>query len=196
MQSHNPAILKHPLQPFFPPQARLLMLGSFPPERKRWSMDFFYPNFQNDMWRIFGLVFFENKSHFEIADKKAFDKSAIENFLRRKNIALYDTAVSAIRTNDDASDAFLEVTETIDLATTLAALPHCTAIAATGKKASEIISTLTGAKEPRLGEAAELNFANRHLRFYRMPSSSRAYPKPLAEKAAVYAEMFRREGIL
>jgi len=172
------------------------MLGSFPPDRKRWSMDFFYPNFQNDMWRIFGLVFFENKSHFEIADKKAFDKSAIENFLRRKNIALYDTAVSAIRTNDDASDAFLEVTETIDLSATLAALSRCTAIATTGKKASEIISALTGAKEPRLGESVEVRFADRDLRFYRMPSSSRAYPKPLAEKAAAYAEMFRNEGML
>ena len=31
------------------------MLGSFPPQQKRWSMAFFYPNFQNDMWRIFGL---------------------------------------------------------------------------------------------------------------------------------------------
>ena len=167
------------------------MLGSFPPDRKRWSMDFFYPNFQNDMWRIFGLVFFDDKSHFEIAGKKAFDKSAIEDFLRHKKIALYDTAVSAVRTNDDASDAFLEVTKTIDLTATLAALPHCTAIATTGKKASEIISALTGAKEPRLGDATEWNFANRRLAFYRMPSSSRAYPKPLPEKAAAYARMFR-----
>jgi len=188
--------LQHPLQPFFPPQARLLMLGSFPPDRKRWSMDFFYPNFQNDMWRIFGLVFFDDKSHFEIAGKKAFDQSAIENFLRRKKIALYDTAVSAVRTCDDASDAFLEVTETIDLSATLAVLPHCTAIATTGKKASEIISSLTGAKEPRLGDAVKLHFADRDLRFYRMPSSSRAYPKPLTEKAAIYAELFRREGML
>ncbi|MBQ5974199.1 MAG: hypothetical protein IJL48_00680 [Bacteroidales bacterium] len=34
----------HPLHPFLPPQARLLMLGSFPPPRARWCMDFFYPN--------------------------------------------------------------------------------------------------------------------------------------------------------
>ena len=42
----------HPLEPFLPVGARLLMLGSFPPQRVRWSMDFFYPNLQNDMWRI------------------------------------------------------------------------------------------------------------------------------------------------
>lgn len=37
-------IEKHPLEPFLPPKAKLLMLGSFPPQRKRWSMDFYYPN--------------------------------------------------------------------------------------------------------------------------------------------------------
>lgn len=39
----------HPLEPFFPQGARLLMMGSFPPKRERWKMDFYYPNFQNDM---------------------------------------------------------------------------------------------------------------------------------------------------
>ena len=34
---------RHPLDPFLPSGARLLMLGSFPPQRKRWSMEFFYP---------------------------------------------------------------------------------------------------------------------------------------------------------
>ena len=43
---------QHPLEPFLPENAWLLMLGSFPPSKKRWSMDFFYPNFINDMWRI------------------------------------------------------------------------------------------------------------------------------------------------
>lgn len=28
----------HPLEPFLPVGARLLMLGSFPPQRVRWSM--------------------------------------------------------------------------------------------------------------------------------------------------------------
>ena len=37
----------HPLEPFFPQGARLLMMGSFPPKRERWKMDFYYPNFQN-----------------------------------------------------------------------------------------------------------------------------------------------------
>ena len=45
-------IEEHPLEPFLPANAKLLMLGSFPPQKKRWSMEFFYPNLQNDMWRF------------------------------------------------------------------------------------------------------------------------------------------------
>jgi hypothetical protein len=39
-------IEEHPLEPFLPVNAKLLMLGSFPPQKKRWSMEFFYPNLQ------------------------------------------------------------------------------------------------------------------------------------------------------
>mgnify|MGYP001188992102 CR=1 FL=1 len=52
----------HPFAPFLPEKAKILILGSFPPKKERWSMDFFYPNFNNDMWRIFGLVFFLTSS--------------------------------------------------------------------------------------------------------------------------------------
>lgn len=48
----------HPLPPFTPSNARVLILGSFPPPKARWKMDFYYPNFNNDFWRIMGLVFF------------------------------------------------------------------------------------------------------------------------------------------
>ncbi len=51
----------HPFEPFLPTNAKMLMLGSFPPAEKRWTMPFYYPNYINDMWRIFGIVFFHNK---------------------------------------------------------------------------------------------------------------------------------------
>ena len=53
----------HPLGFFLPENTRLLMLGSFPPQKKRWSMEFYYPNWNNDMWRIVGLLFFNDKNH-------------------------------------------------------------------------------------------------------------------------------------
>ena len=47
----QPAVERHPLEPFMPEGAKILMLGSFPPKRERWSMEFFYPNFNNDNHR-------------------------------------------------------------------------------------------------------------------------------------------------
>lgn len=55
------AIEWHPLQPFLPPHARLLMLGSFPPPHKRWCMEFFYPNRTNQM--CFTLM--QSRLHFK-----------------------------------------------------------------------------------------------------------------------------------
>ena len=62
----------HPLKPFLPRGAKLLMLGSFPPKIEKWSMDFYYPNWQNDMWRIFGLVFFGDKNFFADENLKKY----------------------------------------------------------------------------------------------------------------------------
>ena len=62
---------RHPFEPFLPANAKVLMLGSFPPQSKRWSIDFYYPNFINDMWRILGLIFFNDKNRFvDVAAKK------------------------------------------------------------------------------------------------------------------------------
>ena len=124
----------HPLEPFLPVGARLLMLGSFPPQRVRWSMDFFYPNLQNDMWRIVGLVFFGDKGYFLTPDAKRFDKERIVRFCEEKGLALYDTAEEIIRLKNNASDNFLQVVREVDLAQLLAAVPTCRAIVTTGQK--------------------------------------------------------------
>ena len=56
---------QHPLEPFLPANGRILFLGSFPPPRARWSMEFFYPNWINDFWRIQGLIHLGDAHHFE-----------------------------------------------------------------------------------------------------------------------------------
>ena len=100
---------EHPLQPFLPPHARLLMLGSFPPQKKRWCMDFYYPNFINDMWRIMGYIFHGDRNWFVDERAKCFKKEMIVEFLLDKGIALYDTASAIRRLQDNAADKFLEV---------------------------------------------------------------------------------------
>lgn len=189
-------IEQHPLEPFLPSHATLLMLGSFPPQKKRWSMDFFYPNLQNDMWRIFGLLFFNDKEHFLLPDKKAFNKNYLIKFLTEKGIALYDTASVIRRLQDNASDKFLEVIEPTDIRLLLKQLPHCKAIVTTGQKATDIIRSQIEVDEPSVGQSCPFEFEDRTLQLYRMPSSSRAYPLALEKKATSYRFMLNELGLL
>ena len=189
-------IEEHPLEPFLPANAVLLMLGSFPPQKKRWSMDFFYPNLQNDMWRIVGLIFFQDKEHFLNPEKKVFDKDRIIEFLNDKGIALYDTASAIRRLQDNASDKFLEVIEQTDISLLLKQIPMCKAIVTTGQKATDIIREQIEVKEPTVGTSEPFEFGDKAMKLYRMPSSSRAYPLALEKKAAVYRVMFNELGLL
>lgn len=186
----------HPLKPFLPPHARLLMLGSFPPQKKRWSMDFYYPNLNNDMWRIFGVIFFNDKNHFLLDTKKSFCKEQISDFLMQKGIALFDTATSIRRLQDNASDKFLEVVEPTDIAQLLRRIPECKGITTTGQKATDTLRMQFDIAEPKVGSFTEFTFDERLMRLYRMPSSSRAYPLALEKKAEVYRNMFKDLSIL
>lgn len=202
MTKESESIEKHPLQPFLPKGARILMLGSFPPARKRWSMEFFYPNWINDMWRIWGLIFFDDKEHFvaeEANGRKAkrFDRERCAGFAAERGIAMYDTACQVRRLKDNASDKFLEVVEATDLTTLLEEIPECGTIVTTGQKATDVITGMFGCAEPPVGGYTECCMqGGRSLRFWRMPSSSRAYPLPLEKKAKFYRIMFEKENIL
>ena len=205
-------IEQHPLEPFLPANARLLMLGSFPPQRKRWSIEFYYPNWNNDMWRIVGLIFFGDKEHFVVKGKRAFSKDELIAFLQEKGIALYDSASEVRRLKDNASDKFLEIVTPTDISALLTALPECRAIVTTGEKATEAVAAHFGCPMPPTGGHTDVSFApsgqdnitfpenavsdTRHITFYRMPSSSRAYPLSLEKKAEVYGKMFMSEGII
>ena len=190
-QASASVVERHPLEPFLPENARLLMLGSFPPPRRRWSMEFFYPNLQNDMWRIFGFLFFGERKHFLSPGGKAFDRERLEEFRRRKGVALYDTVCEVIRLKGNASDNFLQVVRETDVAAMLRQLPQCRAIVTTGQKAAETLCRKLGvAAVPEVGGSQPFTLDGRQLRLWRMPSSSRAYPRPLEWKAACYARMF------
>ena len=145
-------------------------------------MEFFYPNFQNDMWRIMGLIFYLDKEHFIVKAEKRFDKEKVEQFCTEKGIALFDTAQAVYRTMGTASDKDLEIVEPTDIASLLNQLPHCHTIVSTGQKSAEVLCELFACKMPKMGESCTVNYQQKTLQFYRMPSSSRAYPLQLEKK--------------
>ena len=189
---------RHPFQPFLPEGARILFLGSFPPGAHRWSMPFYYPNFQNDFWRILGLIFFQDPAHFILPGQKRFDEGAIRAFCRAQGLAFYDTATEVVRLKDNASDAFLEVVTPTDIPALLARIPACRDIVVTGEKAARTLATTLGCPPPPVGGSVEVTLGSGHvgitsraLTLWRMPSTSRAYPLPLEKKAKEYQKVLK-----
>lgn len=180
----------HPFEPFLPQEATILFLGSFPPQEKRWSMPFYYPNWINDFWRLMGLIFYEDREYFVVPGQKRFDQAGIEAFCKEKGIALYDTACEIRRLKDNASDKFLEVVTPTDLQALLERIPLCDTIVTTGQKATDVIADTYSCEEPPVGGSTELTIGQRKMHFWRMPSTSRAYPLPLDKKAGAYRKLF------
>ena len=185
----------HPLRPFLPENAKVLFLGSFPPQRKRWCMDFYYPNFINDHWRIEGQIFFGDRNHFVDLDAKRFKIDEIVAFCQERGLAFFDTSTAIRRLQDNASDKFLEVVEPTDIPALLKQLPHLRAIVTTGEKATETICASLGIERlPKTNERISipnypLSIIHYPLSLYRLPSSSRAYPLSFDKKVEAYRQV-------
>jgi G:T/U-mismatch repair DNA glycosylase len=187
---------RHPFEPFLPEGAKVLMLGSFPPQPKRWSMEFYYPNFINDFWRIIGILFFDDRDRFVDIHAKKFKLQEIKEFCSEKGIAMFDTATAVRRLKDNASDKFLEVVEPTDIPALLRRIPLCEAVVVTGEKAAQTLCEAFGTEAPAVGDYSEFSFEGRNMRLYRMPSTSRAYPLPIQKKADAYRRLFEDIHIL
>lgn len=192
----------HPLTPFLPDGCKVLFLGSFPPQQKRWAKNFcfFYPNYINDHWRIEGQIFFNDKDYFVDTTNKTFRLSSIVNFLKEKGIGFYDTATAVRRLKDNASDKFLEIVEQTDITQLLQQIPMCSIIVTTGEKATQTICETMNINEiPKVNNYITIpnlkNAQNENVILYRLPSSSRAYPLAFDKKAEAYRKMFNLAGI-
>jgi G:T/U-mismatch repair DNA glycosylase len=198
MERSRDGVEYHPLRPFLPERAKVLFLGSFPPQRKRWCMDFYYPNFINDHWRIEGQIFYGDKNHFVDLEAKRFRIDEIVAFCEEKGLAFFDTSTAIRRLQDNASDKFLEVVEPTDIPALLKRLPHLRAIVTTGEKATETICRTMGMAETpkvntyvRVSNTNSTNLTNGGgLLLYRLPSSSRAYPLSFDKKVEAYRRFF------
>lgn len=192
---------KHPFTPFLPEGTKVVLCGTFPPSKEKWAMDFFYPNYYNDMWRIFGLIFFNDKNRFFSAEEKRVDKTGIMEMLAKYRIGIGETATQVIRTKGNASDKHLEIVTPVDLPALLSKIPECKVVATTGEKAASIIATLTDTPLPRMGQPVNCSVEvspdeRRDFLHWRLPSSSRAYPMALEKKAEYYRTLFSHLTII
>ena len=203
----------HPFKPVLPPNATVMMMGTFPPTSDKWAMRFHYPNFYNDMWRIYGGVFFDDVDHFRVEDEKRFDPDRIRNFLFERGIASCPTVKQAIRETGNASDKNLTVVTPVNLDDILPQVPKVQALFTTGGKATEVLidlldSSLPKSRHPKTNQSMAYPYewqsddsnltatSVNDLTLYRLPSTSRAYPLALDKKVAAYRAFFEKMGKL
>lgn len=203
----------HPFGRILPRNATALMMGTMPPTQDKWCMPFHYPNFYNDMWRIFGLVFFDDADHFRIGEEKRFDHHKIKAFLLNKGIGECPTVTHVIREKGNASDEQLTVVGTVDLYEVLPQVPDVKWLFTTGGKATEVLIGVINAdwqnpqspnydpdrkplKVPKTNQYISVTAFGRDLNIYRLPSSSRAYPQSLTKKAEAYRQFFELAGLV
>lgn len=197
----------HPWGVFLPEGAKVVLMGTFPPPESKWSMRFYYPNRANDFWRIMCLLFLGDPLALYDKEQRAFRVEALQRLLIDHHIAIAPTTTKIRRLKGNASDKHLEIVEMIDLPHLLHTLPHCQAIGTTGEKAASVIAQLTDTPLPKIGEPLTLpaSYMEEHhlsgittsdFQIWRLPSTSRAYPLPIAQKAEYYATLFRTCDIL
>jgi len=127
--------------------------------------------------------------------EKRFDKEKIVDFCKEKGIALFDTARSVRRLKDNADDNFLEFVERTDVFELLSHIPMCRSIVTTGGKASEQLQSCLECNglivnAPKIGESILFSKDNQVYSWWRMPSSSRAFPMKLEKKADYYKRLW------
>lgn len=193
----------HPFEPWVPDGAKVLIMGTFPPQSKRWSMDFYYPNRTNDFWYMTGLLFYGDKSALLRPGTREFDLEHIKKLLTDKGIALSDTGHRIRRLAGNASDKFLDIVEPVDIFALLRRMPDCKALATTGEKAAGVLASLLHTDAPAMGHCVKCDpdipgeeTCREPLAVWRMPSTSRAYPLPLEKKAEYYRLLYQSVGIL
>lgn len=187
----------HPLPPFLPQDMQLLILGSFPPPQNKWKMNFYYPNYQNDMWRIMGALFFNDKEYFLDIDQKQFKLDKIQAFLCKMKIGIYDTAYQIKRLKGNASDQFLEIITPSPIDNLLQKFPTCTTLLTTGEKATTTLMThFPMAETPSIQKPTHAFFEKRSIKLFRLPSTSRAYPLAFNKKVEAYQRFFQKIGML
>ena len=201
----------HPFAPVLPPDATVMMMGTFPPTSDKWAMRFHYPNFYNDMWRIYGKVFFDDVDYFRVDDEKRFDPERIRAFMFERGIASCPTVKQAIRETGNASDKNLTVVTPVNLDEILSQVPKVKTLFTTGGKATEVLLNLLNeppikSKYPKTNQNIDypyqwhdekmLTEQVNELTLYRLPSTSRAYPLALDKKVAAYKAFFEKMGKL
>lgn len=101
----------HPWNWFAPENSQTLIVGTFPPTKRNWSFDFFYPNKANQFWKVIARILNTELTH--LAGDLAVEER--KNLLRKLHVAITDMGQQILRNANSSLDENLSVLEYMDI---------------------------------------------------------------------------------
>jgi G:T/U-mismatch repair DNA glycosylase len=102
----------HPWEPYIPEKANKLILGTFSTsERNRGSYEFFYPNPNNEFWKILFAVAGQNLADYSKKDPVEIRKQV----MKKLQLGIADMGKTILRQRGNSSDANLFPVEFTDI---------------------------------------------------------------------------------
>ena len=96
---------------YIPSGAKTVIIGTFPPVRRNWSFDFFYPNKNNYFWRVLAALDGQELQYFSgkeaVTERKAL--------LDRLQVGLSDMGQVICRKKDNSMDENLHIVKYMDI---------------------------------------------------------------------------------
>lgn len=109
----------HPWKWFVPRGAKVLVVGTFPPTKRNWSYDFFYPNKRNLFWPMVARIAGKELQYFSGAEAVNERKK----LLIQLKTGITDMGLEITRNQSNSSDDNLEVSAFMDIISILVEHP-------------------------------------------------------------------------
>ncbi len=101
----------HPWNWFAPTHSKTLIVGTFPPTKRNWKYDFFYPNTSNLFWRMMARIAGSELMHF--SGEEAINER--RNILEKLGVAITDMGSKVLRSDNSSLDENLAIVEYMDI---------------------------------------------------------------------------------
>jgi len=101
----------HPWNWYIPNGAETVVIGTFPPVRRNWSFDFFYPNKNNYFWKIIAQI--AGRPLHYISGEEAVNER--KELLNRLKLGVSDMGQIIRRKTDSSLDENLEIAAYMDI---------------------------------------------------------------------------------
>ena len=101
----------HPWDWYIPEGAETVIIGTFPPTRRNWSFDFFYPNKNNYFWKIIARI--ANRPLFYFSGEEAVNER--KELLNHLKLGVSDMGQIIRRKTDSSLDQNIEIVAFMDI---------------------------------------------------------------------------------